>query len=340
MVARNAQRLASRLPAPARAPPGSTCGGRSRSRSTADSRSLVGGRRRPSLRAIALRRGGRDEVALRQQRTAERERPRAIPLDQDPREPRVQRQPVHARAEGRECRALHGPELREQVERRAHPLGPRRVEPLQRERIAAPGQDVEQRARQIHPMDVRFAMRPQPIRRVPQTDGDPGPEPRGPARALIGRVPRDALGLEAVDRAVRIVPRDLVEPRVDDRLHAGHGQRRLRDVGREDHARATRRRERGVLRGSVERSVQLHDLHTRQRPRYLRQRPPDLGGAGEETQDLSRLSAPGCRLGHRVGQRGVGPIPHVERKRLRPAPSRSGSRPGTPPPVPHPSSPT
>ena len=77
-------------------------------------------------------------------------------------------------------------------------------------------------------------MRPQAIGLVPQPDRHAGSEPAGAARPLVRRVLRDPLGLEAVDAAIGIVPRDLVQPGVDDGRDAGNRQRRFGDVGRQD----------------------------------------------------------------------------------------------------------
>ena len=64
----------------------------------------------------------------------------------------------------------------------------------------------------------------------------PGPSAAGAARALRRRIGRHALELERVDAAILVVARDLVQAGVDDRGDARHGQRRLRDVGGENHA--------------------------------------------------------------------------------------------------------
>ena len=111
---------------------------------------------------------------------------------------------------------------------------PRPLEPLERPRIAAPRDDVEQRGRQIDPVDLRLAVRPQAIARDP-TAGAPSPaQAAGAAGALIRGVGGDALGLEAVDAAIGVVARDLVQPGIDDRRHARNRQRRLGDVGGDD----------------------------------------------------------------------------------------------------------
>ena len=65
----------------------------------------------------------------------------------------------------------------------------------------------------------------------------PGPEPRGPAGALIGAVERDALGRQRIDAAIRIVARDLLQSGIDHRRYAVDRQRCFRDVGGDDDSR-------------------------------------------------------------------------------------------------------
>src|SRR5436309_5318148 len=79
------------------------------------------------------------------------------------------------------------------------------VEPLQRTRIAAPDEDVQHSAREIDPMDLGLAVRPQPIARIPQTAHDACRDAPRTSGALIGSIRCDALGLEAVDAALGIV---------------------------------------------------------------------------------------------------------------------------------------
>ena len=177
-----------------------------------------------------------------------------------------------------------------------HPCGKRigrgRIEPVQRPRIAAPREHVEQRARQIDPVDVGFPVRPKLRGLMPQAPRDAGPETRRPARALVGGVARDPFRLEAVDRAIRIVARDFVDARVDDRRDAGNRQRRFGDVRREDDPAVRDGRKGAILFGGLERSVKRDDLDRRSfrtgDARDLRCRPAYLRRAGKKTQHLSR----------------------------------------------------
>ena len=90
----------------------------------------------------------------------------------------------------------------------------------------------------------------------------PGRSPRRASCPLIGSVRGNPLDFEAVDPAVRVVPRDFVKAGIDNRGDAGHGHRRLRDVGRDDDAtpRRSRRPEREILGVRVERSVKRQNL--------------------------------------------------------------------------------
>ena len=125
----------------------------------------------------------------------------------------------------------------------------RAIEPFEDLGGGAPRQDREQRRGQVDAMNLGFAMRPQPIARVPQPPRRARPEPGGAAGALIGAVQRDALGRQGIDAAIRIVAATFCSPRVDHRRYAAHGQRRLRDVGGDDDpAPRGRRRQRAILR--------------------------------------------------------------------------------------------
>src|SRR2546430_17600575 len=79
--------------------------------------------------------------------------------------------------------------------------------------------------------------------------------PRAPG-TLIGRVPRDALGLEAVDSSLGIVARHFVETRIHHRGDLWNRHRRLGDVRRDDDTALRRRAERQLLLVGVERTVQ------------------------------------------------------------------------------------
>ena len=67
--------------------------------------------------------------------------------------------------------------------------------------------------------------------------------------------------VSAVDAAIGVVARDLLQSGVDHRRHAGHRQRRLRDVGGDDDSPSSEVAESArILRGRVERSVQRNKL--------------------------------------------------------------------------------
>ena len=192
----------------------------------------------------------------------------------------------------------------------------RPLEPLQRARIAAPGDHVQRRARQVDAMDLRLAVRAQPIARVPQPPHDARRQPPGAARPLVRGVPGDALGLEAVDAAFRVVARDLLQPGVDHRGHAGHGQRRLGDVRGDDDAAAQRRAQGQVLLVGVERSVQRDDLDAAAGlVLQLGDRAPDLRRARQEAEHLPVARRE--QIDRRIGDR----LPGVmrDRDRMRPA---------------------
>ena len=170
-------------------------------------------------------------------------------------------------------------------------------------RVRAPRQDRQQRRGQIDAMNLGFAMRPQPIARVPQSADDAGPEPRGAAGPLIGAVERDSLGRQRIDAAFGIVARDLLQAGVDHRRDAGDGQRRLGDVGRRRslarRAAVRRGAKRGILTGGVERAVQRHE-HRRRAFAAIASaaadRRRDLSRARQEAQHIARAcaAAPGA----------------------------------------------
>jgi hypothetical protein len=55
----------------------------------------------------------------------------------------------------------------QQSECRAYSIGRRRFEPVERQRISSPREQIEDRAREVDASDFGFAMRPQPIASVP-----------------------------------------------------------------------------------------------------------------------------------------------------------------------------
>jgi hypothetical protein len=110
----------------------------------------------------------------------------------------------------------------------------RPFEPLQRAWIAAPRDHVERGARQIDAVDLRLAMRPQAIARIPQAPDHARSETPGAPGPLVCGVHRDPFGFQAVESALGVVPGDLLETAVDHGRHARHRQRRFCDVRRDD----------------------------------------------------------------------------------------------------------
>ena len=179
-------------------------------------------------------------------------------------------------------------EPRQQRQRRVERVLPRPLEPFERSRIGAPGDDVERGSRQIDAVNLRLTMRPQAIAGVPQPPDAAGREAAGATRPLFGGVRRDALGLETVYAAMAVVSRNLVQTGIDDRGYARHRQRRFRDVGRDDDAATRGGRERAILIGGVERSVEGDDLDAGRYPPFdFGDCAADLRGALQKTEKLA-----------------------------------------------------
>ncbi len=135
----------------------------------------------------------------------------------------------------------------------------------------------------------------QPVAGIPQPAGAPRTEAGGAAGPLVGAGLRHALGVERVEGARRIVAGDLVQPGVHDRVDAGHGDRRLGDVGREDHAAAPARpvtADGTILLLGAEPAEQVDDLRVRHRVRDLAVGPANLGRAGQEAQHAAARAGP------------------------------------------------
>ena len=183
----------------------------------------------------------------------------------------------------------------EQRQTGVDPILGRPLEPGERPRIAAPGEDVEQRRREIDAAHIRLAMRTKDVARIPQTNRASGARASRAAGALLRRIGRDPLDDEMIDRRLRIEAQHLVHAGVDDVRDAFDRQRRLRDVRGQDHLAPIRRRERALLRIDVERAMQRKD--ERIDIRQLAARPLDLAHAGQEDR--------GCRPPHRATARGL-----------------------------------
>ena len=196
-------------------------------------------------------------MTLREQRAGLRHLARTVGLDEHPRQPRMQWKPLHGPPGFGQRAVANRVEPREKPQRGVDGIRRRSFEPFETLRIAAPGNDIKRRAREIDPEHLRLAVRTEPGARVPQAPNDAGCRPRRASCPLIGSVRGNPLDVEAVDPPVRIVPRDLVKTGIDDYRDARHGHRCLRDVGRDDDAtpRGSRRPERQILGFRVERSV-------------------------------------------------------------------------------------
>ena len=155
------------------------------------------------------------------------------------------------------------PSRSQQAQRRVHSIGRRRLEPFERQRVCAPRQQIENRSGEIDARDLWLAMRTKSIPGIPQPKDAAGPEARRSARPLVCRVCCDALERQAVDAALGIVTGDFHRARIDDGRHARHGQRCLRDVGRQDDSPPLDRTDRVILRLAVQRSMQRNDLDAR-----------------------------------------------------------------------------
>ena len=122
-----------------------------------------------------------------------------------------------------------------------------------------------------------------------EPDRDARPEPPAPPRPLAGRGLADRLDGQPLHLRAMAVPGDTGGPGVDHVADAGHGERGLRDVGRQHDPPSGVRGEDLVLVGGRQPGVERDDLGVRERP--LGERVlgvADLPLAGEEHQDVAR----------------------------------------------------
>src|SRR5207237_10362173 len=152
-----------------------------------------------------------DQVTFGEHRTRERDIAAATRLHQHSPEPRMDRQTVHFESDCREPSVTNRAEPCEQGHCRLDAVHVRRIEPLERARMSGPRDDLERCLAQIHPVDLGYPMRTQPIGRAPQPARAPWSEPARAPRALLRRVSRYALELQRIDRAVRLEARHILK---------------------------------------------------------------------------------------------------------------------------------
>ncbi len=167
-------------------------------------------------------------------------------------------------ADGRQTQAgwtrLDQPEPLQERNRGVDRIRARRLEPVERTRVAPPRDDVEHRGREVDAVNLRFAVWPQSIAAVPQPANHTRGQTSGASSALLGGIGRDSFEDQSVDGAIGVVPRHLVYAAVYDGRHARHRQRCFGDVRGDDDAPRGGRSNRLVLLGGVERSVQRNDF--------------------------------------------------------------------------------
>src|SRR5262245_59066525 len=105
--------------------------------------------------------------------------PRAVCSNEHPRQTRMDWQPQHGATDVGEGAIPGCDEPRKEAQCRVNSFLGRTLEPLETPGIPAPRDDIEDGAREIDSEDLRFAVRAQPIARVPQPPNDTGTGPRG-----------------------------------------------------------------------------------------------------------------------------------------------------------------
>ena len=171
---------------------------------------------------------------------------------------------LHVTAERRDTGAaaiaIDRTEPVQQAKRGVNAIGRGRFKPIERQRIGAPRQEVQDGRRKIDSRNVRFTMRAQPVAGIPQPPDEAGTQSRRTARPLICRIQGDPLEREAVDPAIGVIARHLYLTRVDDGGHARHRQRCFSDVRRQDDTAPIDGANRRILRIAVQRPVEWNDL--------------------------------------------------------------------------------
>ncbi len=242
----------------------------------------------------------------------------------------MQGQAVHRFPERRDPARRAGAQPLQQPPSRVERSARRGLEPLERHGIAAPGQHLEHRRRQVHARHLGLAARPQHVALVPQPHDAPGARSPRPPSALRRRVRGDPLELQPVEPARRVIAQHLVLTGVDHVRHALHGERRLRDVRGQDHLALRARRERRVLLLARERAVERQHARPLERAE-LRLRPANLGGARQEAEQVAAWTAQD--LAHRGGDACPRLVAQLDRVRARAGfdhgavPQEAGDRP-------------
>ena len=224
---------------------------------------------------------------------------------QHARQPRMGAEPGHAPARrGDPPGAVQRIQLRQQRARRGHGAGGRRVQPGERVRRRPPGGEVEGEARQLLLQDRRPVLRRQAaVQRLrPQPDRNTRRGAAGAAGALLGGGLADPHGDEARQAGGGIEPRRPAEAAIDHDPHAGDGEGRLGDRGRQHHLAPRAGVERQVLLGRRHLAMQRADIGLD--PGEPLGGAADLAPAGQEGEDIAfvRLQRNADRPGHRLRQ--------------------------------------
>src|SRR6185295_14525832 len=108
----------------------------------------------------------------------------------------------------RDAAVLGRAEAGEQVQCRLRRLGWRRLDPLERERLASPCEDVEEWSREIDAANLRLAPWTEVELLVPEAHHVPRSRASCASGPLVGGILRDPLRLQAIDALVRVEPED------------------------------------------------------------------------------------------------------------------------------------
>ncbi len=216
-------------------------------------------------------------------------------LEDHPAQPRVDRQPGQALADPGQPRVAdrQRAELLQQLYAGRHVALVGRLHERERRDVAQPeAGHLQDHAGQVGAQDLRLGeLRPRlEVVLGVEPDRDAGLDPPAAAGPLVGRRLADRLDRQPLHLGARRVAGDARDAAVDDVPDAGHGQRRLGDVGGEHDAATRVAGEDPVLLGGRQPGVEGHDLE----PVDALQRiggVPDLPLARQEHQDVARALA-------------------------------------------------